>query len=211
MRRYRCLLGRLAFGAVLMTGSCGEPEPAVPGIIGGWTTAGCEFSRAPETLTVGGRTMPTTPRGLEEAIGRIDEGGRSVHPASYAGIEVDQQRVRAVVYRVPSAPFDDFIRAAARDTCVFVRDAEHGLAELTTWHDRVRADLAAWQARGVFIATIAARHDGAGVEIGTPDIDRARAELPRHYGRGAPLILVEQGPVVPLGDTGVPVAPQPGG
>ncbi|MFI5932735.1 hypothetical protein [Actinoplanes sp. NPDC051494] len=216
MRFFRCLpsrcrLGCLALGMVLVTGSCGEPEVTVPGIIGGWTTAGCEFSRTPETEVIGGRTWPVTPTALEAAIGRIDKGGRTEHPASYAGIEVDQQRVRAVVFRVPSAPFDEFIRNAAQDTCVFVRDAPYGLTELTGWHDRVLADLAAWKARGVLIATISARHDGAGVEIGTPDVDRARDALPRQYGRRAPLIVIEEGPVHPLPGTGIPTVPPPGG
>jgi hypothetical protein len=211
MRAYRCLLGGVAFGAVLMTGSCGEPDVPEPGLVGGWTTAGCEFTRTPETMTIGGRTWPVTPKALDAAIARIDKGGRSEHAASYAGIEVDQQRVRAIVYRVPSASFDDFIRQAAEDTCVFVRDAEHGLTELNTWHDRVRDDMAAWKARGVHITTISARHDGAGVEVGTTDVERARHELPKQYGRKAPLIVVEEGPVVPLARTGIPTAPPPGG
>ncbi|WP_067508719.1 hypothetical protein [Actinoplanes sp. TFC3] len=211
MRGYRYLLGCLASGVLLMTGGCDEPEPIQPGLLGGWTTAGCEFSRSPETMTIGGRTLPVTPKDLDAAIARIDKAGRSEHAASYAGIEVDQERVRAIVYRVPSAPLDDLIRQAAENTCVFVRDAEHGLDELNAWHDRVRDDIAAWKSRGIFIATISARHDGAGVEVGTPDVQRARVELPEHYGRKAPLIVVEQGPVVPIARTSVPTAPPPGG
>lgn len=209
MRRYRCLLGGMLLGAVLMTAACEPPEVPEPGLVGGWTTAGCEFARTPETVTVGGHTMPATPAALTAAMDRIDQGGRADHTASYAGLEVDQQRVRAIVYRVPSAPFDDFIRQAAEDTCIFVRDAPHSLEELTAWHDRVVADLRAWAARGIRISTISARHDGAGVEIGTQDVDVARRELPRQYGRAAPLIFVEEGPVTPR--PGIPTAPQAGG
>ncbi|MEV6602241.1 hypothetical protein AB0M36_36130 [Actinoplanes sp. NPDC051346] len=211
MRRFRSPLGGLLLGAVLMTGACEEPEVNEPGLIGGWTTAGCEFSRTPETMTIGDRVLPVTPAGLAAAMARIDAGGRADHAGSYAGLEVDQERVRAIVYRVPSAEFDDFIRQAAQDTCVFVRDAEHSLSELQGWQAHIAADLDLWKSRGVRISTISARHDGVGVEIGTQDVDRARHQMPRQYGRTAPLIFVEEGPVTPFQSRGVPTAPQKGG
>ncbi|MET8149317.1 hypothetical protein ACIBSW_04690 [Actinoplanes sp. NPDC049668] len=198
MRRDRYRLRLLLLGAVLVTSACDEPEPPLPGLTGGWTTAGCEFSRAAETVSIGGRILPATPAPLAAAIARIDAGGRADHAASYAGLEVDQQRVRAIVYRVPSAEFDDFIRFSAENTCIVVRDAVHSLTELTAWHDRIVADLAAWAAAGVPISSVVARHDGTGVEVGTGEVDLARIELPRGYGRAAPLIFVEQGPVVPM-------------
>ncbi|BCJ53900.1 hypothetical protein Asp14428_53750 [Actinoplanes sp. NBRC 14428] len=211
MRRFRCLLGGLLLGAVLMTGACDEPEVTTAGLVGGWTTAGCEFSRTPETMDVGDRILPVTPAPLAAAMARIDAGGRADHAASYAGLEVDQERVRAIVYRVPSAAFDDFIRQAADNTCIFVRDAVHSLKDLTAWQDRITADLPAWRARDVRISSISARHDGVGVEVGTQDLDRARRQLPRQYGRTAPLIFVEEGPVIPIQIPGIPTAPQPGG
>ena len=211
MRRCRYRLCCLLLGAVLVTSSCGEPEIPEPGLTGGWTTAGCEFSRRPATVTMGGRVLPATPPELEAAMARIDAGGRTEHAGSYAGLEVDQERVRAIVHRVPSAAFDDFIRQSAQDTCIVVRDTAHSLAELTGWHDRIVADLDAWQADGVRVSSVVARHDGRGVEIGTRDVERAREAMPRRYGRTAPLIFVEQGPVVPLAEPGVPTAPQPGG
>jgi hypothetical protein len=212
MRRDRHRLGwLLLLGAVLMTGACGEPETPEQGLTGGWITAGCEFVRTPETMTVGGRTLPATPPELAAAMARIDAGGRADYAASYAGLEVDQKRVRAVVYRVPSAEFDDFIRLSAENTCIVVRDAAHSLAELTSWHDRVVADLGAWQEQGVRISSVVARHDGVGVEVGTRDVERARTELPGRYGDAAPLVFVEQGQVIPLAKPGVPPAPQPGG
>ena len=211
MRRCRYRLCCLLLGAVLVTSSCGEPEVPEPGLTGGWTTAGCEFSRLPETFTMGGQTLPATPLALEAAMTRIDAGGRADHAGSYAGLEVDQERVRAIVYRVPSAALDEFIRLSAEDTCVVVRDAAYSLAELTGWHDRIVADLAAWRADGVRISSVVARHDGVGVEIGTPDVEQARMRMPQRYGPAAPLVFVEQGPVVPLAVPGVPTAPQPGG
>lgn len=211
MRRYRYRLCCLLLGTMVVTGACGEPDADEPGLVGGWTTAGCEFARQPGTVRVGGRILPATPAPLEAVMARIDAGGRAAHAASYAGLEVDQQRVRAIVYRVPSAEFDDFIRLSADNTCVVVRDAAHSLAELTDWHDRIVADLGAWQASGLRISSVVARHDGVGLEIGTGDVDRARIELPLRYGGSAPLVFVEQGPVIPLAKPGVPTAPQPGG
>lgn len=206
----------LLLAAALMTSACdpaGRPEPI--GLTGGWTTAGCAFSREPHTVTVAGHTTLVTPPDLAAAMARIEQGGRQEYADSYAGLEVDQRRVHAVVYRVPSAAFDDFVRAAAENTCILVRDAAHGLAELSAWQERLVADLDAWGAQGVAITTVGARHDGAGVEVGTPDVVGTRAALLRRYGRAAPLIFVEQGPVTPLSvpprPSGPPVAPPPGG
>ncbi|GAA4593543.1 hypothetical protein BJY16_001021 [Actinoplanes octamycinicus] len=205
-------LGRLLLAGVLMIGGCGEFEgadqAAGPGPAGEWRTPGCEFSRPPEHAVMGGVRMPVTPAALQAAMERIEQGGRTRFPDSYAGIEVDQARVRAIVYRVPAGgEFDEFIRGAAGHSCVVVRDAAHPIAELGAWHDRVVADLAFWAARGVRIVTVGSRHDGAGVEIGTRDVDRARRDLPAHYGAEAPLVFVEEAPVIPL-TSGSSISPE---
>jgi hypothetical protein len=205
----------VVLAVVLVTAACGDPGEAgqsiEPGVTGGWATAGCEFHREPLTTTFGGVTMPATPPALDAAMARIDRGGRADHPDSYAGLEVDQQRVLAIVYRVPSAEFDDFVRVSAQDSCVLVRDAGHGLTELTAWHDRIVADLPMWADRGVRISTVGARHDGVGVEVGTEQVTRTRDELIALYGPQAPLVFVEEGPVTPLASPTVGKAPQPGG
>jgi hypothetical protein len=194
------LVSCLTLGAVLMIGGCGEPDDEVltSGPTSSWSTAGCELAHQPESITVGGLTMPTTPAALDAASARIDQGGREAFHDSYAGVEVDQKHVRAYVYRVPSAGFDDFIRQAAENTCIVVRDAPHSAADLSVWHDRVVADLSFWTARGIRIVTIGARHDGTGVEVGTQDPDRARLELPARYGSRAPLMIVDEAPVQPF-------------
>jgi hypothetical protein len=163
-----------------------------------WSTPGCEFSREPESVAVGDISMPATPAALDAAIARIEQGGQGEFATSYAGVEVDEQRVRAIVYRVPSDSFDAFIRRTAEDTCIVVRNAEHSSTDLAVWHDRVLADLPFWTDRRIRITTIGARHDGAGLEIGTQDLDRARLELPARYGSRAPLVFIQQGPVRPL-------------
>jgi hypothetical protein len=188
------------FLAVLVISGCGSDErPAdEPGLTGGWSTAGCELAHVPEHVTIGGLRMPATPAKLDSVMARIDQEGRSRFAESFAGLEVDQEQVRAYVYRVPSATFDDFIRDSAEDVCIVVRDAAHAATELTYWHDRVVADLGYWKHEGIHIATIGALHDGSGVEVGTPDLDRARPALSARYGPEAPLIFRSQGPVQPL-------------
>ncbi len=163
-----------------------------------WTTPGCEFSRTPPTMTVGDDTVPVTPPELDAAMAEIDRAGRASFADSYAGLEVDQEQVRAIVHRVPSDAFDDVVRRTGDGVCVEVRDAPHGLAELTTWHDRIVADLGRWSAEGVGIVTVGARHDGAGVEVGVRDAERAKEQLLSRYGADAPLIVVEQDPVFPI-------------
>ena len=202
MHRERVVRLLLAGALVMTAPGCGENDgdeaERQAGLTGGWRTAGCEFSRPAQYTTAGSQRMPTTPPRLAAAMERIDRGGRERFADSFAGLEVDQARVRAIVYRVPSGAFDDFIRESADGNCIVVRDAAHGVTELTTWHDRVVADLAYWTAQDIRITTVGSRHDGAGVEIGTEDLDRARRELPARYGERAPLIFVAEGPVRPL-------------
>jgi len=195
-RRVRTALALL--GTALVTAACGGPSqaarPEPTGLTGGWFTAGCEFHRtAPTTTTIGARTAPSTPADLAAAMARIERGGQGKWARSYAGIEADQAHVRAIVYRVPSAAFDKFVRNSAQDTCVVVRDAEHGLAEMTTWHDKVTADLPMWRKKGITISDVAIRKDGSGVEISTPDVALARASLRARYGKQAPLLFTTPG------------------
>ena len=152
---------------------------------GAWHTAGCELSRVQRVRA------PVTPPRLAAAMQRIEQGGHQRFAASFAGLAADNIRVRATVYRVPSSDFDDFVRRAAQGSCIVVRDAAHPAAELGDWHDRVVADLPYWESRGIRILTVGSRHDGAGVEIGTRELDRARRLLTARYGPGAPLIFVD--------------------
>ncbi|BBH64876.1 hypothetical protein ACTI_15610 [Actinoplanes sp. OR16] len=212
MRRVRKAL--LAAALVLTTTGCGAAETAArperAGVLGGWQTAGCAFARTAKYTVRGHVRTPVTPPALATAMERIDRGGRDQHADRYSGIEVDQKRVRAVVYRVPSARFDDFVRSSAEDACILVRDSAHALAELDDWHDRIVADLHYWGDQGVRIVTVGSRHDGVGVEIGTRDLDEARLMLPARYGIGAPLVFVEEGPVTPV-SSGRKVVPESGG
>ncbi len=135
------------------------------------------------------------PPDLAEVMNRIDRTGRTQHADSYAGLEVDEERAQAIVYRVPSASFDAFVRQAAGTAPVVVRDAPHSHAELAALQERIAEDLPYWQANGVRIFTVGARHDGACVEVGTEDVDLARSVIPQRYGDDAPVNCVLQEPV----------------
>ncbi|WP_433298343.1 hypothetical protein ACQP2F_43195 [Actinoplanes sp. CA-030573] len=204
----------LGLGVVLVIGGCLDPGDAEdvdsPAVAGGWSTAGCAVPRIPEHVTVGGARVPVTPPKLDAVMSRIDQAGRAEFRDSFAGLEVDQEHVLAIVYRVPSTPFDDFIRKTAEDMCVQVRDAVHSTAELAVWHDRVLADLPYWNHEGVGIVSVGARHDGSGIEIGVRDVGRARPALVARYGARAPLIIVSADPVRPLPAETSRVAPPPG-
>jgi|SRR3954470_14679359 hypothetical protein len=151
-----------------------------------WTTPGCATSRSSADLPH-----------LAAAVRRIDAAGQADFDDSYAGVEIDEPEIRAIVHRVPSARFDTYLVQAAGDACIVVRDAAHSLAELTALQTRIAADLPLWHDQGVRISTVGARHDGSGVHVGTQDAARARRELPARYGADAPILVVDEGPVFP--------------
>jgi len=211
MSRGRVRVG-VALGVLLVIGGCGQvrdDKVDEPGLTGEWSTAGCAVPRVPGRMTMGGVAMPVTPAKLDSVINRIDATGKGEFAESFAGVEIDQERVRAIVYRVPSAAFDDFVRTAAEDACVVVRDADHSAQDLAVWHDRVLADLPYWTHRGVRIVSIGARHDGKGVEIGVREVEEARRELLARYGGRAPLIFMPADPVRPLPTPTSRIAPPP--
>lgn len=184
------------------SGGTAAPTPAGTGPLapGEWRTAGCGERRPAIEVSVGPTSMPVTPPELDAAMTRIRDAGRTRFPDSYAGLEVDQRQVHTVVYRVPSAEFDAFLRDIGPGVCVIVRNAAHPAGVLDALRKRVTADLPYWAGRGIRVNMVNARHDGAGVEVGVgpDDLARARTELPGRYGPTAPLLVVGQAPIVPL-------------
>lgn len=163
-----------------------------------WRTDGCRTARSPQMVETAGARMPVTPADLDAVMGQIEHEGRARFAESYAGLEVVPEQVRTIVYRVPSAPFDVFVREVAGDTCVVVRDAAYSAVQLAALADRISADLDYWRERDVRINTVGPRHDGSAVQVGTEDVARARVELPKRYGVRPPVVVVEEAPVVPL-------------
>jgi hypothetical protein len=50
----------------------------------------------------------------------------------------------------------------------------------------------------VGVNTVGPLHDGSGITIGTLEVERARAEIPKRYGTEIPITIEEQAPPVPL-------------
>ncbi|MDH2429895.1 hypothetical protein [Sphaerisporangium sp. TRM90804] len=162
-------------------GTAGGPAPAPPG--GG--------SSLPE--------KPRTPGQPELALmaSQIDAYLRESRPGEYAGIALDPAGGSLIVYRRESAGLDAALRQRFPGAPVEPRDAPHSLRELDALAETVRDDIPYWQERGVPITSVAARVDGTAVEVGTRDVARASAELPRRYGSSAPIDVVDADPALP--------------
>ncbi|MFF5109633.1 hypothetical protein [Streptosporangium sp. NPDC000509] len=143
----------------------------------------------------------STPTGQAEApflADRVSEYLRRTYPDQYAGITVDGSKL--IVYRVPSSTLDSALRSRFPAAPVELRDAAHSARRLEALAQRITDDIDYWTRKGVPITTVAARFDGAAVEIGTTDLRKATAELPERYGP-VPLRFTEASPTLLLPTT----------
>lgn len=138
--------------------------------------------------------------GVGQLAGQVEQLGRD-HAASFAGLEVRGETV--VVYRTPSPQLDAAVRALPGAERVVLRDAPHSARELEQLRARISRDIAHWEREGVLVSSLLVRHDGTAVEVTSPQAGRARQAFAERYGSGAPLVVVEGGPVQ--------LAPSPGG
>ncbi|MBL7498917.1 hypothetical protein I6A84_28525 [Frankia sp. CNm7] len=164
----------VAAALVLAAVACAQIPPSGPG--------------TPDDPARGRPTAGHPPAGQSpaDAAARVEEVG-SRHPRQYAGIAVSG--VTLVVYRRPGGDLDDAVRAVAGNVSVVFRDAPHTRQELIALAARIQADLAYWRNRGVPIWSVLPRHDGSGVEVGTPAGDRLAAAARDRYG-DAPIIVL---------------------
>lgn len=132
---------------------------------------------------------------MNDAAAKVDQLGRERFAAQYAGLEIGADQL--IVFRKPSAAFDDAVRAQKLDVPVDLRDAPYSAAELQALADRVAADVDYWQGRGIEISSIGARQDGTAVEVGTPQPDKLAPLLPGRYGATPPAVAVQIGPIAP--------------
>ncbi|ONH32878.1 hypothetical protein [Pseudofrankia asymbiotica] len=129
---------------------------------------------------------PSTGGSTVEAAARVEAVG-SRHPEQYAGIAVSGATL--VVYRRPGGDLDAAVRAVVGGVPVVFRDAPHTHQELVALAARIQADAAYWRDHGAPIWSVLPRHDGTGVEVGTPAGDRLKAAVRGRYG-DAPIIIV---------------------
>jgi hypothetical protein len=162
-----------------------------------WRSAGCATPRSPVVMHTAGIDMPLTDQRTQDLATKVTQAGEGQFAAVYAGLELTPDQLRLIVYRKPSAEFDAYLRTAAGDGCLMVRDAPHSQAELLALVHRISDDFGYWRKRGIAINSVGPNHDGTGVEVGTQNITAAQVELPMRYGMAVPIKVVEQGPIVP--------------
>jgi hypothetical protein len=112
----------------------------------------------------------------------------------YAGVDVSSGRV--VLYRKPSSQVDAAARALPGGSTMVIRDAPHSARELQRLRDDVLADAEQLRSLGIVVNSVAARHDGTAVEVGTAEVQRMRRELARRFGATAPIRVVPTGKIV---------------
>ncbi len=152
----------------------------------------------PEPVVTAGATMYPESEEMSRVLGSLQQAAESTYREVFAGLEVVPEEGYAIVYRVPSPEFDAFVHDVTEGQCVVIRDAAHSHAELSELQNRITDDADFWQKRKIRINEVGARHDGSGVVVGTLEVDKARMELPKRYGRAIPIIVERAGPVVPL-------------
>jgi hypothetical protein len=147
----------------------------------------------------GGATRPdastsaANPSSLADAVDTV---GRTRFADQYAGITV--QGATVTVYRRPGSGLDDAVRALPDGSAVRFQDARYSLTQLQPLRERIEADIAYWAGRGITISAVSVPPDGSGVEVTTPQADRARTELPARYGPDPVLHVIGGGPVTPV-------------
>ncbi|MBY8874276.1 hypothetical protein K7640_20815 [Micromonospora sp. PLK6-60] len=184
-------------GCAREAGGAADAAPEAGGTPG---VEGCATPPSPpESVVTAGATMYPESDELSEALGSIQQAGESTFRDVFAGLETVPEQGYVIVYRLPSARFDAYVRDVAAGQCVLLRDAAHSAAELSALQDRITDDMDYWRTRGVDVNAVGPRHDGSGVVVSTLAVARARAELPKRYGTAIPIIIEQGGPVELLG------------
>lgn len=119
---------------------------------------------------------------ISAAVQTIDPKLRSFYSHSYAGLDVDGDRL--VVHRRPDAALDTFVREQVKGVHVEFQDAPYALDTLQPLADRVNRDRHYWSTRQFPVTLAVPRTDGTGVNVAVTadDLDAARTEFRQRYG-----------------------------
>jgi hypothetical protein len=131
----------------------------------------------------------------EDAAMQVDRMGRERFPDVYAGVELREQRV--LIFRLPSAPFDQAVRELQLPAEHELHDAPYSARVLEELAQRVVADIEFWKGQGIQIMSVGSRPDGTAVEVGTPQAAQLAPQLPGRYGTNPPALAEPIGPVAP--------------
>jgi hypothetical protein len=205
-------VGLLVALAVLAAAGCGGRTPAHPSGTGPGTgtpsgpgrptvrTAGCATHTGPPSyISLPGASEPANEQRLGDLADRIVGLAQERYPDAYAGVQMLAEQDRLRVYRRPSKDLDAWILRDFRAECVELVDAAHSAAELQALVDRITNDLDYWEQNGIRVNEVSARFDGSAVEVGTVDVDKARAELPKRYGTAIAIVVINQERPSPAG------------
>ncbi|MEU7824533.1 hypothetical protein [Catellatospora sp. NPDC049133] len=184
--------------AAALAGCAGQKEAgeaAAPPTLDGPGTPGCAMARpTPSPIETAGSTMWPTSVTLDDALTRISQAGEGRFGKQFAGVEVVPEKGYGIVYRVPSAEFDEFVTQQAGTECIYLRDAVYDQATLQALANRVMDDRKYWDKQGITINMTGTTHDGSGITVGVlpADLERARVELPKRYGTQVPITIEPQ-------------------
>lgn len=168
---------------VLLTGTgCGT---------GGMGTPGDGSVKAVNAADSSSGPVPSSD--LASVADAVDRLGQEQFAEYYAGVAV--QNGRLVVHRLPGSGLDEAVRALPGVGPVTFQAARYSLARLQPLRRRLESDVAYWAGQGITIAAVAIPADGSGVEVTTPQADRARTELLARYGSDPILLVVAGGPI----------------
>ncbi|MGW2253577.1 hypothetical protein ACWCXH_25775 [Kitasatospora sp. NPDC001660] len=123
---------------------------------------------------------------LARASEAVDKVGRENYADHYFGVCRDPESDTLYVMRVPGG--GDLDAAVARVLVDWPAvklqptDAVGSFDELRELADRIDADRAYWQAKGVQLQFVQVANDGAGVVVDTPQWESAQAEIKAKYG-----------------------------
>jgi len=155
-------------------------------------TAGCGVVSYPPGPSVNGEAAGNKQE-IDALVARIEPYVVAHFRDIYTGLELDNDHDLVRVYRLPSAEFDNWIRAEFADACVEVATARHSLDGTAELSQRIDDDSRYWSDRGIEIYLTHVALDGTvvvGVRAG--DVRKAQRELPARYGNAIP-IAVEVG------------------
>ncbi|MBV1850224.1 hypothetical protein [Catellatospora tritici] len=186
----------------LLAGCAGQEkdaqEAAAPPKFPSAQTAGCDAVRpVPSPIETAGSIMYSTPAELDNVLGVVQreaEGGRFADV--FGGVEVVPEKGEAIIYRVPSADFDAYVRSVAGQECIHLRDAAFSQAALLKLTNRISDDNKYWRGQGIEINMTGPLPDSSGVQVGVTKVDpKIQQKLVERYGAQIPITVLEQGPV----------------
>ncbi|WP_194895196.1 hypothetical protein [Catenulispora pinisilvae] len=206
-----------ALTAALAAGCASKPADssgAAPVGKGSVTTAGAPptmHGSAPipaATATVPSSAGSTWISGQPPGQNTLDAAIQIVEPmlkhdfaSSYAGLELQQPAGPAdktpyalVIYRIPGSGLDAAVRHALPTTNVVFKDSEYNAVDAQQVCDKISADTAYWQSKGLRINEYGPWLDGR-AEVGVDDPGKWAAAIAARYGADR-VVVNKVGPIV---------------